>query len=59
MLIIWSLILQTIPLNEPVNLLIMNVSYEIPLIPAGVSGNLQLVMVVSIGQRTYSGRSGV
>ena len=52
MLIMWSFILQTIPLNEPVNLLIMNVSYEIPLIPTGASGNLQLVMVVSIGQRT-------
>lgn len=52
LLIIWSLILQTIPLNESENLLIINASYEIPLIPAGASGNLQLVMVVSIGQRT-------
>lgn len=48
----WSLILQTIPLNESENLLIINASYEISLIPAGVSGNLLLITVVSIGQRT-------
>ena len=52
MLIIWSLILQTIPLNESDNLLIINASYEISLIPAGASGNLLLLMVVNIGQRT-------
>lgn len=52
LIIIWSLILQTIPLNESENLLIINASYEISLIPADVSGNLLLITVVSIGQMT-------
>lgn len=52
MLIIWNLILQTIPLKEPDNLLIINASYEISLIPADLSGNLLLITVVSIGQMT-------
>lgn len=52
LIIIWSIILQTIPLKEPDNLLIMNASYEISLIPADVSGNLLLITVESIGQMT-------